>query len=325
MGASGRPKWLRRILRLLGPLVLVLLLYRLGDPQAILDLLREAETRWLVLAIAANVGAVAFKVMRWQALLRARGVDYPFGRATAAFLSSLYVGMLTPGRVGDVLRIQYLRHDRGLTYAEGLASVVIDRLCDIYVLLAMVALGVTRLSRVLVGDLAVVTWGGVVAVGLLPLVLFVPGATEKTFGRIYARVARDPSGLDRFLVGLRSYVGRALFVAVPLTLLAFLVSVGQGWLIARALRLELGFLDVLGLLAMGNLLGLLPISVSGVGVREAFYAAMFPALGLTAATGVTYGLLVFAVIFLSLTVFGFISWQLAPPPAAPVAEEPAND
>ena len=58
----------------------------------------------------------------------------------------------------------------------------------------------------------------------------------------------------------------------------------------------------------------MPISIAGVGVREAFLALMFPALGLTAAQGVVFGLLVFVVINLALVFVGFITWQVAPPP-----------
>ena len=52
-----------------------------------------------------------FKVLRWDVLLAARGLHYSRLRAWTSFLSSGYVGLLTPGRVGDLLRIQYLRHD----------------------------------------------------------------------------------------------------------------------------------------------------------------------------------------------------------------------
>src|SRR5215468_10336716 len=102
-----------------------------------------------------------------------------------SFLTSLYLGMLTPGRVGDVLRAQYLRHDLGVPYAEGVASVVVDRLLDLYVLVVFVALGA-------------VTWAGVAATVLGPLVLLVPGVAEAVLGRVFARLAPG-SGPGRFL------------------------------------------------------------------------------------------------------------------------------
>lgn len=96
-----------------------------------------------------------------------------------------------------------------------------------------------------------------------------------------------------------------------------MVNYLQGWLIARAMGLPMTFLDATCLLAIASLLGLLPISVSGVGVRELFFALAFPMLGFAAAEGVTFGLLVFLVIYLVIVAIGFVSWQVAPPPRHP--------
>ena len=317
---SPRRRLLRSAIRLLGPLILVVLLWRLGDVDEVWRLMTSADLLLVGAAVLINFANIHLKVLRWRALLAARGIHYPLGRAWGAFLSSLYVGMLTPGRVGDVLRIQYLRHDEDTPYAEGLASVVMDRLCDLYVLGFMVAAAVARFSSVVVGDLATIAWVGVGVVVVAPLALLVPGLAEKTMGVVYARVAKDPSGLDRFLRALRGYLGRGLLVAVPLSVLAILLTFVQGWLIARAVGLELSYIDVAALLAIGNFLGLLPVSISGVGVREAFYAVIFPSLGLSASSGVGFGLLVFVVIYVGLTLKGFVSWQIAPPPTQPLAE-----
>ena len=108
---------------------------------------------------------------------------------------------------------------------------------------------------------------------------------------------------------------------MPLTIAAFLVNYAQGWLAARAIGLELSMLDVSCMLAITSLLGLLPVSVSGVGVRELFLALLFPALGLAQDHGVAFGLAVFVVIYLSLVVIGFAAWQVSPPPFALTQEK----
>lgn len=303
----------------------MVLLWRLGDADEVWRRMVSADLSLIGVAVLINFANIHLKVLRWRALLAARGIHYPLGRAWGAFLSSLYVGMLTPGRVGDVLRIQYLRHDEDTPYAEGLASVVMDRLCDLYVLGFMVAAAIARFSSVVVGDLATIAWLGVGAVVVAPIVLLVPGLAEKTMGVIYSRVAKDSSGLDRFLAALRGYLGRGLIAAVPLSVLAILLTFVQGWLIARSVGLDLSYVDVAALLAIGNLLGLLPVSISGVGVREAFYAVIFPSLGFSASDGVGFGLLVFVVIYVGLTLKGFVSWQIAPPPTQPVDEVAEDD
>lgn len=322
--AGGRRRAVRAGLRLLGPVILVLVIVRIPDRDEMMRVLASAAFLPIALATLLNAANVYLKVVRWQVLLRTRGVVYPTGRAFSAFLSSVYVGMLTPGRVGDVLRIQYLRHDRQVPYAEGLASIVMDRLCDLYVLAGFVAVGVVRYSPVIVGKLAYVTWGGVAAIAVAPFFLLVPGLAERLMRGIYDRLTRGRAegGLDRFLAAVRANLGRSLLVTIPLTTAAFVVNYVQGWIIGQAMGLELSFVDATCLLAIASLLGLLPISISGVGVRELFFSLVFPLLGLSSGAGVSFGLLVFAVIYVINIAAGFVSWQLAPPPAGALEAPP---
>ncbi|WP_438039535.1 lysylphosphatidylglycerol synthase transmembrane domain-containing protein [Sorangium sp. So ce128] len=321
---------LRALVRLIGPLLLVLVVVRMDDRDAVLGAVVSASAGPLALAAALNVLNIHLKVVRWDALLRARGIVYPLRRAWSAYATSLYVGMLTPGRVGDLLRIRYLRHDLGVPYAEGLATVVMDRLCDLYVLAAFVAVGVARYSAVIAGRLAWLTWGGIALTVLAPLVLLIPGLAERLLLAFSRKLAKDPSeraepgAASRFLVALRAHVGRGLLFTLPVTVATFVVNFAQGYLIARALGVPLSLFDVTCLLAIANLLGLLPISIAGVGVRELFFSLVFPSLGFTAEHGVSFGLLIFAVIYLIVVAVGFVSWQLAPPPTSPAPSTPRS-
>ncbi|MBT3396823.1 MAG: flippase-like domain-containing protein, partial [Alphaproteobacteria bacterium] len=201
-------------------------------------------------------------------------------------------------------------------YAEGLAIIVMDRLCDIYVLLAFVSVGVAHFATVLSGRLAYVTWAGVGLTAIAPAILLVPGLAERVFGKLYVRLSkgREPTGFKRFLKALRAQLGPGLAVTLPLTVAAFMINYTQGWLIGHALGLDLAFFDVMCMLAITSLLGLLPVSISGVGVRELFLALVFPTLGLLPQQGVAFGLVVFVVIYLCMVVAGFFFWQIAPPP-----------
>jgi hypothetical protein len=99
-----------------------------------------------------------------------------------------------------------------------------------------------------------------------------------------------------------------------LTAASFAFNYGQGWLIGRALGLGLSYFDVMSMLAITSLLGLMPISISGLGIRELFFALVFPTLGLSAEQGVAFGLMVFVFMYLFFVAAGFVAWQIRPPP-----------
>ncbi len=305
---------LRLSIRLIGPALLVLVVWRLDDKAALWDALKSADVSLVALAIVLNVPVVHFKVARWRDLLGARGHRYPLGRSYAAVLSSLYLGMLTPGRVGDVLRVQYVKREIDVPYADGLAVTIMDRFCDLYVLAAVAALGTVHFTRALDSNLASLSWLAVAVALLAPTLFLFEG-----FGELLARMLRRltvrwHASLSALLEALRALVGRAFLIAMLLTAASFAINYVQGWMIARAIGVDLGFIDVAALLSITSLLGLMPISVSGVGVRELFLAIVFPALGFVAAQGVAFGLLVFACNYLAIVLAGFVAWQISPPP-----------
>lgn len=319
-------KYLQWGLRLLGPALLVVVLVRLPNPREVLELFSKVSPLILLSTLALNFLAIHLKTLRWQLLLRAREISYETKNAWLAFGASVYLGMLTPGRVGDVLRVQYLRHDKGTSYAEGVASVVMDRVYDLYVLVGFFAVGITHYGSRVIPELRVLGFLTVAGTLLGPLILLVPGIAERLFGGMYRKLARDPegTGFHLFLASMRGQARKATVITLPLTIGAFLVSFAQSWLVAYAMGLDLSYFDVACLSSIATMLSLLPVSISGVGVREVLFAGVFPSLGYSAAHGVSYGLMVFVTLYLGVAAIGFVCWQIRPPPtaSAPPSDEP---
>lgn len=304
----------RHALRWLGPLLLVIVVWQLEDKALLWESIRRANAPLLGVAIAMNAIVIHLKVVRWRALLRARGFPYPLGRTYVAVLSSLYLGMLTPGRVGDALRIQYVRREIETPYAEGIATTLMDRFCDLYVVALVAALGSASLASSIRDDLALAIWSAVAIALGLPLLLFVRASSDRMGGLLRRVSDRWHASFEDVLRGLRGLIRRSALVGVPLTIAAFAINYVQGWLVAQAMGIDLSYIQVAALISVTSLLGLLPISISGVGVRELFFAVVFPALGLLPAQGVAFGLLVFASINVATVLAGLLAWQISPPP-----------
>ncbi|HET6415310.1 MAG TPA: lysylphosphatidylglycerol synthase transmembrane domain-containing protein [Polyangiales bacterium] len=317
---KGGSNWLRFLVRLTGPALLILVIWSLDDRAALWEAVRHASWPPLAAAIALIIPVIHLKVARWRGLLAARGFAYPLRRTYAAVLPSLYLGMLTPGRVGDALRIQYVHREIDVPYSDGLATTLMDRFSDLYVVALVAAFGLVHFASILRGDLAQATWVAVAVALIAPLLLMVRGPAD-LFGWVLRRLTdRWHESYRNVLRSMRSLVWKGLTLAIPLTAAAFAINYVQGWLIARAIGVDLSYLDVASLLSATSLLGLMPISIAGVGVRELFLALVFPALGLPAAQGVAFGLLIFVCINLSTVLVGFVAWQIAPPPVG--ASEP---
>lgn len=313
---ADRRRLLRVGVRLIGPALLVVVLLQLHGLGAVLAALTWDDAGVLTAGIVLGVLAYPLRALRWRTLLAARGYRYAPTRALLSLLSAGYVGHLTPGRVGDVLRLQYLRHDLGLPYPDGLALLIIDRCCDVYVPLTVAVFAACALAPVLSGDLVLVTWLGVLFMAAGPPLLFVP-ATARTAASLALRIAPGwvaGDGLDRFFAGLRHQRPRHVAVASVFTAVALLLHYAQAYTVALALDLQLSLVDVVLLLAISGVLSAVPITIAGLGVRELFFALAFPQLGSSSEAGVIFGLGVFVVVHVPATGLGFVSWQIAPPP-----------
>jgi uncharacterized protein (TIRG00374 family) len=285
-------------------------------PGNVVDAVLAADLRYVGVALTLNVLNVHLKVDRWRGLLRSAGIEYPRKPAWGGFMSSMYLGMVTPGRVGDALRAHYLHKDLGVPYSDGVASVVVDRVCDLLVLAVLSSLAVVHFGAALF-DLQGVLWIFVAASLLLPIPLLVPTRLDDVLTGLARRLLSKPDKVLGMLRAFRAYRVRAVVAALPATALTFIVNFLQGWLVMRALGLELSFFDVSALVVLGSLVGLMPISVSGIGLREAVFAAIFPMLGYVADAGITFGLAFFLVIYVALALLGFVAWQIRPPAGGP--------
>ncbi|MEM9696188.1 MAG: lysylphosphatidylglycerol synthase transmembrane domain-containing protein, partial [Myxococcota bacterium] len=231
------PSRLRLLVRLIGPAVLIAVLWRLEDPGQLWSAVRGAQGSLLLAAAALSFVIVQLKVSRWQLLLRLCDRRVSTRDGWRALMPSIYLGLITPGRVGDLLKVQYLRHDQEMPTSKALAVVVMDRLCDVYVLLVFVALGIGHFATALSPGLRGATWFAFALTACLPAVILVRGPVDRMLVAIHNKLSRSTTGAETFLGTLRGQLRPTLLLAGVPTVSAFLVQYLQGWLAARALGL----------------------------------------------------------------------------------------
>lgn len=317
-------------LRLFGPLLLVVLLLRLDFEQLYVTLSR-ANLAWVLASFALIVPLIALKTVRWQGILRAQAIEYPFGPALVAYFASMFIGFLTPGRVGEFTKALYVWHDcqsseRPVSFGWAFSGVIADRLFDLGVVMVVSILAVAGLyiSRVewaiLVGS---VVFAGI-ALGLFLadysyawMLRVVTGFGRKRFvEKIFALKGVQTAGktLTETRLGLRQLQGMHLLAAVSLTVLAYLLYFLQCYWLALALNLPLSYALVSYAVALGGLVTLLPLSISGLGTREAVITLYLGQWGVPAEAALGFSLLVFAVFYLGGSLIGALAWWRRPTP-----------
>ncbi len=290
-----------------GALILALL-FSFVDCNALRQVLSQLNL-WVFLSLPIFYVHTAVKAIRWRAFLRAQGIDLPFLQTNRLYLSGTFLGLVSPGRLGEVYRAWGLLREKKVNPGVGLASVLVDRLADLAMLLSFGCFGFLYLAQQGYGTLS--------AAMVMPPFLsrsrhaggrFLRRQFKRLLTRMPNAVADEaPTFYRSFIDSLRN-ISPALFTKImALTLLSIMIYCGHLYFIARVLGLPLSFLEVVGVLSAATFINMIPISINGIGTRDAFLVATLPLLGVEQAEAFGFAL-VFLLLFLANTLMAFPFW-----------------
>ena len=311
-------------LRLLGPALLILLLSQMDVQQAGATFL-QADRVWVTLSTVLILPLIALKTVRWQGILRAQSIRYRFWPAYVAYFASLFVGFLTPGRLGEFTKALYVWHDgksdasQQISFASALSGVIADRIFDLGAVIIVSLLALANLAVDIAAWLALLAVCVLLAGGFV--LLLHPGAYSRVqrlglrLGKPGIKLFAEDGWVSELRLGLIHLRGGYLLAAILFTAVAYGLYFGQCHLLALALDLPLSYLQVCYVVALGGLVTLLPVSISGLGTREATMVAYLATMGISAEASLGFSLLVFATFYLGGCLIGAIAWLLRPTPA----------
>jgi uncharacterized protein (TIRG00374 family) len=181
----------RALLGTVVSLVAIALVLRSVDTGGTIEVLRTAAPAWIALVVALISFDVLLRAVRWQRLL------VPIRHvAFLPVLSYLLVGYLAnnvlPARLGELVRSHYLGDREGLSRTTTLGTVVVERVVDTAVVVAIAAFAILVLNIRGVVTSAVLIGGAVV--GLLAIFLGIGVAAHRLPGAalVAAWVAQWP-------------------------------------------------------------------------------------------------------------------------------------
>jgi len=305
---SHRVRWLTR---LIGPAVLAYFLAT-SDLHRIASILREVRWTPLVLSLALFPGVVVTKAWRWRRLIGELGMPMPsFGRAVTLFLIGQFAGAATPGQSGDFVRAWYLR-EHGGALSTALFSILFDRLLD-FLLLALVSLvGLVAFLDVFPPAMRPAILASTVGFTAV-MVLVVPALMARRSRRaLLERLRRlAPASfaprLERWQALLDTLEVHPPLVLALLgaTVAATVVVMVRIWLLFRALDVIVPVTLLVASAALISILQTLPVSIAGVGVRDAVLVAALARYGYPAERALALSAL-FLVLVIEQMLIGFV-------------------
>ncbi|MFU8881997.1 MAG: lysylphosphatidylglycerol synthase transmembrane domain-containing protein [Rhodobacterales bacterium] len=308
-----------KLLRIAVALGLLGLLWQTVDGPAALDLLLRADLVWLLAAVMALTTQTFFSALRWRLTAGALGQVIAVRHAVREYYLSQIINQSFPGGVlGDAARALRARHGAGLKRAG--QAVIFERLAGQMALLAVTISAIT-LVWLFPGRIVLPGWvlNGV-AVALLALGL--AGGMIWAISRGSSTVAqhmRDWTQDFATAVLSRKVLPSQIMLSLGTTVMNLLAFA----LCAKATGTALPLTSIMIIVPLILFTMLIPITVSGWGLREGAAAALFPLIGATATEGFAASL-AFGLVFLA-SVLPALPFVLLQPAggAGPLAAQPS--
>jgi uncharacterized protein (TIRG00374 family) len=295
---------MRRSVRIAGTLVLtgLALAYILWkiDVGAAFDAVLDADPWWFALAVVIMLGTVPLMALRWQWLLAAQGMRERVGWLTRSYLVSYAAGQVLPTSIGgDAVRIVDSSRRHPGRAGDLTAIVLLERGLGGAATLLLGAIGfLLALGHY---DVSAYIWieGAFVLGTIVLLFVFFSRSARPLLARLQPLLARVR--LDRplraFYDGVHHYRGhpRLLLGTFAYTTLLQSVRVLAIWASAKAVGIDLGprIYYVMGPLFF--LVLLVPFTLNGIAVREAFFVSFLGSVGVGADEAFAAGFLFFVV------------------------------
>ena len=257
------------------------ILLQFVDPEVILRTLSSANPLYLVLCILIMFSYPTSIAWRWKFLLKRLDYDITFWESLCVVMGTWPIMSVTPLKSGDLIKGIYVRDKIPVAVATG--SIITEKILDLSSLILFSIFGSLILSQwyiLLIASIVVVLISGILMVvryGNIPFADRFKTKYDSLFLSVKVLLAEP---------------GSFAFILI-FSLVKWLLVFWQTDLCFKALGVDIPFSFMIAALPIAIFIGLIPISISGMGTRDAALIYLFSGFtspGICLSVGILYSI-----------------------------------
>lgn len=259
------------IIRILaGFLILSVLLYKIGLVQ-IVDVLKTVNIIYLIPAIIAFLSTLILNASKIDILLKSLNHKIHFWRLVRCAASAWAVGVITPAKLGEFSIIYFLKNNN-VQIGKGTAISLLDRIISISVIsfFAIIGIGVYFTTEKALQLIILVS------IALVLGLYIIKSKTIRDFikKRVLKRYSTNFSGFSKTFFQIFNNK-RVMLANVITTTIKGAVGALVLYSLFLALNTTIAYPPIFFITAITSLLSLIPITISGLGIKEAGTVYLF--------------------------------------------------
>lgn len=297
----------KRFLPLIGIVLLIYVLSTL-DYAAILEVFTQLNPVFVILSFTSIIPILLFFGFEWHLILKRHHITVSYWYVIKNVFIGYFYGFITPGGFGAYTRALYLRDESGEPLHKCTVNILILNTVDYVALLTLGIVGGFFLSSYLPYVFPIFLIVFVIIVVLVYVLL-----RKETAQMLFTKLIRSELLSTKMKEKWADHLD-LLYEDIPCInhlILPYGVAV-FGWVlwftelffIAQLFQIQLPFLTFLFMISVANVLAALPISIYGLGTREAALIWMFSLFAIPVENVVSFSLFWFVLLWLTPSIIG---------------------
>lgn len=259
------------------------------NPKEILSVLANTNIPLILLAVSVIPPLYMIRAYKWNILLKEVDVHISFLNSFEVLLIGMFYGMITPGKSGEFLRAFYI-DDRK---SKVIPTILWARITDVFALIILSGLAVIVFFNDPTLFYVIFIFTFVAFIGTFFLM-------NRSMVNLLARLLNRSEDTKETYLDVMWEIFRDKETMLKIFLLSFghyFVNIISGAIILRALDPEINLLLVF-FIPFILLFGNIPITISGLGLREFVTVLCFSLVGAKASIGFSFSILLFFITIL---------------------------
>jgi len=268
---KSQNKIIKRYSFLIGIAILLIIILKI-DLNKLFSIIYEIKINPLLFGLLLTLPLILIKSYRWNYLKKNQNINYSVKNSFLIYWATMALGIATPGKVGEILKISYLKKD-GYPYSKSLVNVIWDRLFDVLILAIMAFLFLLIFFRI-----NIYLYSLIIILLLISIIWLIKKGVIKIIVRklLFLLIPKKyiikwQTSFEIFWQEAKQYNLNNYLFCLFLTILGWLIYFIQVIFFGMSLSLEIPYIYLIGAVVISALITTLPISYLGLGTREATF------------------------------------------------------
>ena len=273
---------LRKYLPIIGIILFIFIIWKIGLNDVLISL-SKANPWYVMLFILFFLPIILMQIFKWVYIMRLQGINIGFIKAFKFHIVSSFLGAITPGKIGLLSKIFFLKKNtNNKSVGECASSVVLDKILDLILLFVFGFFGSILLLKRHDFDLLIIVFLVLLIFGIF--LLFNKKATKFLLKWVY--IYFIPKKLkETARINFHSFYDsipkiKNLIIPFIIAILTWILIYTQAYVLAIGFNIKIPYVYFIFIISIVTLATLIPITVFGIGTREFILLMLFSSFNL---------------------------------------------